>query len=155
MALAGFSAIVVLFKRRESGKWLATDADRFQGMVVHAMYAAAFCLLPWVVRLFSTQPPIVWSIASGLLGAQLVCHVTIILRLPTSSVRARLIASAGFVVAALQFANALGVGFAHELRPYVVGILWHMFHAGMLFVMLVLIAPEHIQHDGDIADDSP
>ena len=37
VALAGFSAVVVLFKRRDSGRWRAADADRFHGMVVHGV----------------------------------------------------------------------------------------------------------------------
>ena len=39
VALAGFSAIVVLFRRGESGTWLPRDADRFHGMILHAAAA--------------------------------------------------------------------------------------------------------------------
>ena len=46
VALAGFSAIVVLFKRRDSGRWHAADGNRFNGMVFHAIFAAFFCIFP-------------------------------------------------------------------------------------------------------------
>ena len=45
IGLAGFSAIVVGFKRLESGDWHRADADRFNGMLIHAMCAALFCVL--------------------------------------------------------------------------------------------------------------
>ena len=35
VALAGFSAVVVLFKRRDSGKWRAADANRFKKSHIH------------------------------------------------------------------------------------------------------------------------
>jgi len=34
VAVAGFSAIVVILRRSESGKWRAIDADRFHGMLL-------------------------------------------------------------------------------------------------------------------------
>lgn len=45
VGLAGFSAIVVLFRRRETGKWRVGDAERFRGIVLHAI--SAFVYLIW------------------------------------------------------------------------------------------------------------
>ena len=49
VALAGFSAIVVVLKRGVTGQWTSHDADRFHGMIIHAIAAVVFCLLPMIV----------------------------------------------------------------------------------------------------------
>ena len=71
VAFAGFSAIVVLFGRGASGRWRQSHADRFHGMVLHAMVAV--------------------------------------------------------------------LGFDHEFRPYLVGVVWHVGMSGLLFVRLIWI----------------
>ena len=85
VALAGFSAVVVLFKRRDSGKWRAADANRFNGMVFHAMFAAFFCILPSIVGIFTQKPYLIWSISSATLGIQILIHASVIMRVPTTA----------------------------------------------------------------------
>ena len=51
VALAGFSAIIVVFRRGTNGKWRHRDADLFHGMVIHAICAVLFCLFPNLVNL--------------------------------------------------------------------------------------------------------
>ncbi len=45
LTLAGFSAVVVSFKKRDANTWLKLDADRFHGMILHAILAL-LSLLP-------------------------------------------------------------------------------------------------------------
>ena len=82
VTIAGFSAIVVLFKRSDSGTWLPSDADRFNGMLIHAMAAVFFCVLPSLIAVFETNEGTIWSIASAVLGVQIVGHSIIIFSKP-------------------------------------------------------------------------
>jgi len=47
ITMAGFSAVVVSFKKRDTNTWLKLDADRFHGMILHAILAL-LSLLPAV-----------------------------------------------------------------------------------------------------------
>lgn len=148
IGMAGFSAIVVLFKRRDSGAWAADDADRFNGMVLHSIAAAFFCILPSVLDVFTGDPAWTWTLGSALLGAQVLAHVVIVLRLPSSSLAVRIsVGSMGLLVVVLQLANAAGLGFAREFGPYLVGVLWHMFQAGLLFVSLIWVRAADVEGD--------
>jgi hypothetical protein len=146
VGLAGFSAIVVIFKRRDAGTWLATDADRFHGMIVHSMVAALLCFVPAAVAVFSDAPRTIWALSSGLLGVQVLAHTLLVLRLASTSGPSRLaVALGGGAVVVLQGLNVLGLGFDREPGPYVLGVLWHLVHAGILFVMLVWVRGEAIE----------
>lgn len=146
VAFAGFSAIVVIFRRRDSGLWRAEDADRFHGMVLHAVAAVFFCLLPSMVGVFAARAEAVWTVSSAILGLQIVGHVAIVLRLPTTGSGGRtIVLGAGLAAALLQGLNVAGVGFPHEFGPYLLGVLWHVFQSGVLFVWLIWVAPEDIE----------
>ncbi|MEE3329799.1 MAG: hypothetical protein VX246_02925 [Myxococcota bacterium] len=81
IAIAGFAAL----KQRRDGLWATADADRFHGMLLHALSAAFFCILSPVIAAFTDHPERVWSICSALLGIQLLSHVTSITLLPRSA----------------------------------------------------------------------
>lgn len=146
VGLAGFSAIVVIFKRRDAGTWLVADADRFHGMIVHSMVAAALCFVPAAVAVFTDASRTIWALSSGLLGVQVLAHTLLVLRLASTSSPNRLaVALGGGAVVVLQGLNVLGLGFDREPGPYVLGVLWHLAHAGILFVMLVWVRSEAIE----------
>jgi hypothetical protein len=147
VALAGFSAIVVLFKRSDSGKWNATDADRFNGMLIHAMSAAFFCVLPPLISVFSTDEKIVWAVASGILGIQIVGHSLVIWRLPSADflIRSYLLFALGAVV--LQVLNVAEIHYAREFRPYLVGVMWHLISAAVLFMGLIWVPAADVQRE--------
>ncbi len=147
VAIAGFSAIVVLFKRDASGNWQPSDADRFNGMLIHSMSAAFFCVLPPIVAIFSLTGSTIWSVSSALLGVQLVGHAILIFSLPSSGrwTRTALVIPLG--VALLQFLNVTEIHFSREFRPYLAGVLWHTFQAGLLFVALVWVRSSDTRRD--------
>ncbi|MGH0030657.1 MAG: hypothetical protein ACQGVC_12760 [Myxococcota bacterium] len=147
VAMAGFSAIVVLFKRREPGTWLATDADRFNGMIVHSMMAAALCGLPMLIGVFTHDVHRLWTIASAVMGLQVAGHAGLVLFYLQTTQRwaAAIVGAGGLTVVVLQVLNVLGIGFDAEFGPYVVGVCWHLFHTGMLFTMLVWVREESIE----------
>ncbi len=145
IALAGFSAVVVLFKRGVSGEWLPADADRFHGMLLHAMSAVFFCIFPSLISVFTTDQHFIWSIASSGLGIQILVHCTVILRLPSTGSGARVLLLLGLGAIVLQVLNVTGVYFSYEFRAYLGGVLWHVFQAGVLFVRLVWVPSSDIR----------
>lgn len=140
VGMAGFSAIVVVFRRRDSGIWRATDADRFNGMIVHSIAAVFFCVLPAVIASFSGDESRIWRIGSGVLGVQVLVHVVVVLRLSTTPPLGRaLVGTFGAAVVGLQALNVSGILFSGAFGPYLLGVVWHLMHAGALFVMLVWV----------------
>ena len=142
IALAGFAAIVVIFKRRSSGGWDAADADRFNGMLLHAMAAGFFCIFPPFLFVFTPEPSVVWAIGSAFAAVQMLAHAGVIFSLPSSSrpTRLALLLPLGLVV--LQALNIFEVYFARDFGPYLAAVLWHIFQAGLLFVTLVFVRRE-------------
>jgi hypothetical protein len=141
VAFAGFAAIVVLFGRSDGGRWKGHDrADRFHGMVVHALVAVLFCLMPLIIDAFTPRPEAVWRIGSALLGAEIVAHATAVLMMAsTIGGRARGVVAFGYVVAVQQFMNVTGVGFDRAFDAYLVGVVWHLLMSGALFLMLIWV----------------
>lgn len=148
IGLAGFSAIVVGFKRLESGDWHRADADRFNGMLIHAMCAALFCVLPSILAPFAPSASALWTLASALIGLQIAVHAGLVLTLSSTDLAGR-IQVGGFAAAVvlLQASNVLGVGFDHAFGPYLVGVLWHVIQAGVLFVMMTFVRAADIRDD--------
>ena len=147
VGMAGFSAIVVLFKRRDSGKWLPRDADRFNGMLIHAMAAALFCLLPAFVKALVEDPSTIWTIASALIGVQISLQAAVVMRLRSTGGVARTVVVAGALVAvAFQVLNVADWGITRGFAPYLIGVLWHLLQAGTLFVMLIWVRAEDVEH---------
>lgn len=145
VAMAGFSAIVVLFKRDTSGRWLAAHADRFNGMLLHAMASAFFCILPPLVAVFVDDAATVWAVASSALGLQLLVHAAILFWLPSTGLVPRLLLVLAVGAIVLQALNVLGIHFEREFGPCLAGVLWHLFQAGTLFVGLVWVPVSETQ----------
>lgn len=145
VGLAGFSSVVVIFKRREGGSWRLEDADRFNGMILHAVAAVLLCLVPMVLEVFTGAGHAQWVAASGLLGLQVAGHSAAIVALSSTGPIARwAVLGTGLAVAALQGANALGLGAPPRAGPYVVGVVWHLVLAGGLFVALVWVPSDSV-----------
>lgn len=148
VAMAGFASIVVLFKRGRTGGWVPADADRFNGMLLHAMAAGFFCVFPPFISVFTSDPSRIWTIASASIAVQLLLHAAVIFWLPSTTIRIRLALVLPLGLVGLQFLNVLGVWFAGDFRPYLAAVLWHIFQAGLLFVTLVFVRDEDIEGRG-------
>jgi hypothetical protein len=142
VAFAGFAAIVVLFGRSDGGRWKGSHrVDRFHGMIVHALVAVFFCVLPLVIDAFTTHADMIWRIASALLGVEIVAHVSGVLLMPsTRFLPARAVVAIGYPVAAVLFMNAAGYGFERPFEAYLVGVVWHVVQSGVLFLMLIWVS---------------
>ncbi|NKC00700.1 MAG: hypothetical protein GKR90_19705 [Pseudomonadales bacterium] len=145
IALAGFSAVVVVMKRTTSGKWTRGDADRFHGMAIHAVFAVLFCFLPTLINVLVQDPVGTMHVACAVLGVQIVGHCIGAMRLGSSGLVAKISLFVGVLFGLLQFTVFTDWGVQRELELYIVGVLWHILQAGILFVGLIWIAAERIE----------
>ena len=152
IALAGFSAIVVVLKRSDQGTWTLAAADRFHGMIIHAICAVVFSLLPVVVNVMVQDVATTLHVVCALLGAQMIAHCIGVMRFATTDQRTVWFLSLGLVIGLLQFAVFIDWGVLREFEIYTVGVIWHILQAGVLFVMLIWI-PKSAIADQDSAQD--
>lgn len=155
IALAGFSAIVVVLKRGVEGKWSAVHADKFHGMVIHAIFAVVFCLLPMLLNILVQDISTTFRILCAVLGAQIIAHSLGVMFLNTTSKRARFPLALGTLIGIVQFLVFTDWGVQREYEIYLAGIVWHIIQAGLLFVMLVWIPARSIEDESVEAESDP
>ena len=85
VAMAGFSSIVVFFKRRETDIWQKSDADRFHGMILHSMLAVLFAFLPSAFANFDIDTETTFRWCSSLLAVVTGLQVVVTSRLEASN----------------------------------------------------------------------
>ena len=137
ITMAGFSSIVVIFKRRESEKWSRTNANRFHGMVIHSILASLFCFLPFLLLEFIESEAETMRWCAAVLAVMVAWQVIMISKLERNShiaVRLQLIIGG---LAVLLF----------ELGLYILGVFWQLMQAGTLFVMLIWIPESDVEPD--------
>ena len=142
ITLAGFSAVVVVFRRGSDGSWLTAHRDQFHGMVIHAICAVIFCLLPRMIDIVVQDPVTTLHICCAILGVQILVHCVAVMRFPTLELWGKLALSLGLVLGLGQFVVFTDWGAHREMDFYVLGIIWHILQAGLLFVLLVWISPD-------------
>ena len=147
IALAGFSAIVVVLKRGVEGKWSALHADQFNGMVIHAICAVVFCLLPMLLNIVIQDVSTTFHILCAVLGAQVIGHSLGVMFFSTTSKSARFSLAFGTLIGIAQFLVFTDWGVQREYEIYLTGIVWHIIQAGMLFVTLVWIPVRSIEDE--------
>ena len=99
IALAGFSAIVVVLKRSVEGKWSAAHADQFNGMVIHAVFAVVFCLLPMLFNIVVQDISTTLHILCAVMGVQVVLHSVAVMFFSTTAIGARISLGFGMLIA--------------------------------------------------------
>ncbi len=148
ITMAGFSAVVIIFKKRDTGTWFKSDADRFQGMVIHTIIAVLFCFLPALLIEFFTETYAL-RLSSGLLCIGTAVQLA-------GAIRAEgiknvwitvVIVSGGGGIVILQGINAIGIFPNYVLGLYLIGVFWHVVQAAILFVMLIWIPASQIESD--------
>lgn len=149
VAMAGFSSIVVMFKRREAETWRKADADRFHGMILHSFLAIFFSLVPFVFTLFDVAASSALRWCAGLLAVVTGLQTVVSFRLEASSavwIRLQVIVG-GLIVVVLQSLGGLGLFPDQILGVYFLGVFWHLVQASALFVMLIWIPKSLIETD--------
>ncbi len=147
--MAGFSAVVVIFKRRATDLWRKADADRFHGMVIHAILASLFCFLPFLVIEFTGTESDALRWCSGFLGVATAVQLTGAIRAESSSnlwIKGQLIV-VGAAIVVLQGLNAIWDFPRYHLGLYLIGVFWHVMQAAIVFVMLIWIPASSIEKD--------
>lgn len=157
ITLAGFSAVVIMLKRRADDTWLESDAIRFMGMVMHAGMAVLFALLPGLLEALaiSTHTALRWS--SGALALQVIGHAGLAGFLEWG--RGRRVSPAellltSLVVVVLLLLNVFNPGSERAFGFYMAGVLWHLVQALLLFFMLVAIPGASIHRQDEVMSDA-
>lgn len=143
VAFAGFSSVVVLFRRSDQDRWEGFDRVRFRIMLLASLLAALFAVLPLPLQELGVPHDFIWMICSGGLalyvggGAVVQFRTRRLFTNPfdrTLSVFFQLVA---WGVLACQVLNVIGIGFHRQSGPYVLGVSWLLFQAGWQFYRLV------------------
>jgi hypothetical protein len=80
-------------------------------------------------------------------GSGIIAHCGFVLRHKALVTGGKVSLWVGFLFGILQFAPFTDWGVQRELTFYVVGIMWHILQAGMLFVSLVWIPEDQISDE--------
>jgi hypothetical protein len=145
VGLAGFSSVVVAFRRRSSdGAWKPEDAFRFKLMLEAGLFAGLFALLPNAIAGLGLAANRLWPFLSTLLLAYLVSDLLRkwrqMARLPDASLNRGIVwfvAFASFVVILTQAFNIAGWLVPRGPGPYVFGVTWLTAYSGLTFYRLV------------------
>jgi hypothetical protein len=145
VGLAGFSSVVVVFRRRTSdGAWKPEDAFRFKLMLEAGLFAGLFALLPNAIAGLGLAGNRLWPFLSMLLLAYLVSDILRKRRqmedLPAASLNRGLVwftGSASFVVILIQALNIADWLVLRGPGPYVFGVTWLTAYSGLTFYRLV------------------
>lgn len=148
VAITGFASIVLVFKRRESGRWERGGANSFNGMLFHSMSALAACLLPVALEGFGVPSRAVWRIASGLLGAVTLVHAPLVglVLLKSRALRERaFVLGVELPAAALLLAVAWGAFAPRAAGLYVAAVCAQILQAAVLFLALAFVRREEME----------
>jgi hypothetical protein len=143
VALAGFAALVILFRQRQDSLLSNTDRLVVASLVERGLMAAFFSFLPILLFGLGLAERIMWFISSGAFVAY---GVSIMIR----SIRARKISgpvapnpafyilfAIGALIVALQICHALGIGIKQSVWWYLVALTWLLVSAGYRFYFVL------------------
>ena len=135
IGILGFTAIVIMFKTQHS-KW---NHDMFSGMIAHGIQAFLYSVLPFILIEYHCSQSTTWVICCAVLGTFTFLQGLSVATLDRSSrfISRLLMVVISSIVSALQFLNIFGILSQQEKGPYVIGIVWHVCQALIIFSMIV------------------
>ena len=144
IAFAGFSSIVVLFRRREADEWTPEDAFRYRTMLLMSLAALFYSVLPSGIHYWEVSDPVVWRSSSAALSIFIAYVAASGLPISLRFAREGRISLRIVVVFSLCIFGALLVqGFnlfgPPKPGPYITGVLVILGSAGLAFFRLVYI----------------
>jgi hypothetical protein len=148
VAITGFAAIVIVFRRRESGRWERLGANSFNGMLFHAMTALVFCLLPVALEALEIDPPTIWRVSSGLLGGVLLVHAPVVsfaLARGRSRLSRAILLGGELPVAAVLLAVAAGALARSAAGLFAAALCLQILQAAGLFLALAFVRREDME----------
>ncbi|MFI5319342.1 MAG: hypothetical protein ACHQ6V_07165 [Myxococcota bacterium] len=148
VAITGFAAIVIVFRRRDTGRWEPIGANSFNGMLFHSMTALVFCLVPVALGALRLEPAAIWRVGSGLLGVVLLLHAPIVALVFARgrSLAARATVLAGELpVAALLLAVAWGALAERAAGLFVAALCLQILQAAGLFFSITFVRRDEME----------
>ncbi len=149
VTLAGFSSVVVVFNRRESGKWELADIARLRGMLGSSLGAAFFSVLPVGIHRAGALEATAWSVSSFGLSCWLMFVLFVVSRrnrlltAESYSLHLNRAMSASMAIAALLLLmSAFSLGLTVGPAVYIFAVLMLLVQAGVLFMRLVALPLE-------------
>ncbi len=146
VAFAGFAGIVTVIGRRAEGDWSEADCSRFWQMIEVSMLALLFSVLPFGFYYGKCPDACTWGTCSLLLAIAGGVQMTRSARHTLKALRSDQSVSVSFTVTyvatgaavlVVQVMNVIGVVFQHTLGAYLLGVLWQLFLACVLFWRLL------------------
>ncbi|MEN8184352.1 MAG: hypothetical protein ABFS46_17640 [Myxococcota bacterium] len=146
VAFAGFASVVVLFQHRDPVKWSPRVVVRLRTMIESSLCALLLALLPFALHHLGLSGEQLWGWSSGLAAGALVLLSSAVVRRSLRFIRSRELsrpfAFATFGVNVLVFGalvlNAAGVLFQREFGPYLLGVIWALAFASLMFLRVVV-----------------
>lgn len=135
IGILGFTAIVIMFKSQNS-KW---NHDMFSGMIAHGIQAFIYSVLPFILIEYHCTLSTTWTVCSAVLGTFTFFQgISVAVLDRSSKLNTRLImVITSTTVSVLQYLNIFGIWTQQEKGPYIVGIVWHVLQALIIFSMIV------------------
>lgn len=120
-------------------------------MILHALAAAFFGFLPSFLVAFGLSGETLWVVASSLLGLFTGGQTIMVVGLHFRANRRTALYMAVFGSAAtlVLVLNVFGWVFEREFAPYLLGVGWHAWQSGILFLQLVAIPSADMRVDDD------
>jgi hypothetical protein len=144
--LAGFAGVVILFLRRDAGRWVAADVSRFAVMLACSLGALVFALLPLPFISAAVSEATTWGTCSAVLAVFLASIVGVgvwaNIRFDRGTFNPYLVVlviGGSFVATVLLVLNILGVGFHRSFTGYLIGLSWLVAQAAIYFARLVYL----------------
>ena len=137
VAIGGFAAVIIVFKDRENKPW---NRHLFSGLISHVVIAMLSTFTPLILNAFHLEQKVIWGVSSLVLGIWTIIHATSIFLFDKKSTR-WLIAYAlitGLFCGCLVTLNGFGIYFDRTLDAYLVGIIWHLLQAMLIFAFIML-----------------
>lgn len=148
VAITGFASIVLIFQRRESGRWAREGANAFNGMLFHSMAALVSCLVPVGLEAFGVAPDALWRSVSGMLGVVTVVHaplVGFVLLKDRPLFERAFVLGVELPAAALLLATALGAFAGFAAGVFVAAVCAQILQATVLFFTLSFVRRDQIE----------
>jgi hypothetical protein len=157
VAFAGFSGIVVAFRRRNPGAWSRLDRFRFRFMVEFSLATLALSLLPFFLSELGLPESRVWGLSSVVLGggaflylvrSVVRLHAFLIAGEPVSRRLAAVSVAVGIGITISAFLNAAG-SFSRASGVYLAGVGGCLFVCSAMFAQLLLANSPSAEAGGD------
>jgi hypothetical protein len=147
VALAGFSALVVVLRQRGARELPAFDRTLIANLIERGLMAALFSLLPRLLIGLGLASASVWSASSAALAVY-VASLAVrgfrnSRRFPEEATQVfprrvvPILYLVGVAVIVIQVLNVLGLGIHRDLWWYLLGVSWVLVSAGYSFLIIL------------------